>query len=46
VHGELPASEALAVKLRERGASATVARPGLQIDLSSLAVLARDSPTP
>jgi metallo-beta-lactamase family protein len=46
VHGELPAAEALAVKLRERGASATVTRPGLQIDLSSLPVLARDSRTP
>jgi metallo-beta-lactamase family protein len=45
VHGELPAAEALAVKLRERGASATVTRPGLQIDLSSLPVLARDTPS-
>jgi metallo-beta-lactamase family protein len=46
VHGELPAAEALAVKLRERGASATVTRPGLQIDLSSLPKLAQDSRTP
>jgi metallo-beta-lactamase family protein len=46
VHGELPAAEALAVKLRERGANATVTRPGLQIDLSSLPMLAQDSRTP
>jgi metallo-beta-lactamase family protein len=47
VHGELPAAEALAVKLRERGATATVTRPGLQIDLASfasLAALAGDQP--
>ena len=37
VHGEVPSAEALAVKLRERGATATVTRPGLKIDLASLA---------
>ena len=42
VHGELSSSEALAVKLREHGAQATVARPGLQLDLSTVAALARD----
>ena len=42
VHGEVPAAEALAVKLRERGASATVTRPGLKIDLADLSALARD----
>ncbi len=36
VHGEVPAAEALAVKLRERGARATVTSPGLRIDLSNL----------
>jgi metallo-beta-lactamase family protein len=45
VHGEVPAAEALAGKLRERGASATVTRPGLQIDLASVAVLAHDRPS-
>ncbi len=42
VHGEVPAAEALAVKLRELGAQATVTRPGLTIDLASLNALARD----
>jgi metallo-beta-lactamase family protein len=42
VHGEVPAAEALAVLLRERGATATVTRPGLKLDLASLSVLARD----
>lgn len=42
VHGELPAAEAMAVKLRELGATATVTRPGLQIDLASLPALAAD----
>ena len=42
VHGEVPAAEALAVKLRELGAQATVTRPGLTIDLASLKSLARD----
>jgi hypothetical protein len=46
VHGEVPAAEALAVKLREHGASATVSRPGLQIDLAGLPALAADRPTP
>jgi len=46
VHGEVPAAEALAVKLRERGVVATVTRPGLQIDLASVPALAADSPTP
>jgi len=42
VHGEVPSSEALAVKLREHGAAATVARPGLKIDLADLRVMALD----
>jgi metallo-beta-lactamase family protein len=44
VHGEVPAAEALAVKLREHGAQATVARPGLKVELASLAALAADQP--
>ena len=44
VHGEVRAAEALAEKLRERGTTATVTRPGLQIDLASLSALARDTP--
>ena len=39
VHGEVPSAEALAEKLRERGASATVTRPGLTIDLANLRAL-------
>ena len=46
VHGEITAAEALAVKLRERGANATVTRPGLQIDLAAVNALARDWPNP
>jgi len=46
VHGEVPAAEALAIKLRELGAQATVTRPGLTIDLASLNALARDYPSP
>jgi metallo-beta-lactamase family protein len=42
VHGEVPSSEGLAVKLREHGATATVARPGLKIDLANLPALSRD----
>jgi metallo-beta-lactamase family protein len=42
VHGEVSAAEAFAVKLRERGASATVTRPGLKIDLAALPALAHD----
>jgi metallo-beta-lactamase family protein len=42
VHGEVPSSEGLAEKLREHGASATVARPGLTIDLANLPALSRD----
>jgi metallo-beta-lactamase family protein len=42
VHGEVPSSEALAAKLREHGAVATVSRPGLTIDLAKLPVLSRD----
>jgi metallo-beta-lactamase family protein len=42
VHGEVPPGEALAKELRAKGATATVTRPGLKIDLASLAVLARD----
>jgi metallo-beta-lactamase family protein len=42
VHGEVPPGEALAKELRAKGATATVTRPGLKIDLASLAALARD----
>ena len=42
VHGEVQSSEALAEKLREHGAAATVARPGLTIDLANFPALARD----
>ena len=42
VHGEVPSAEALAVKLREHGAIATVSRPGLKIDLLDLRAMARD----
>jgi metallo-beta-lactamase family protein len=46
VHGEVSSSEALAVKLRERGTQATVARPGLVVDLSNLADLSKLSASP
>jgi metallo-beta-lactamase family protein len=46
VHGEVDSGEALAIELRKRGAPATVTRPGLEIDLASLPVLARDSSGP
>jgi metallo-beta-lactamase family protein len=46
VHGECAAAGALAVKLRERGARATVSQPGLQIDPAGLPALADDSPQP
>jgi metallo-beta-lactamase family protein len=46
VHGEVPSGEALAVKLRERGAAATVTRPGLKVDLSTLPRLVRGEATP
>lgn len=46
VHGEVASSEALAIKLRERGATATVTRPGLKLDLATLPVLAQDAPSP
>jgi metallo-beta-lactamase family protein len=42
VHGEVPSSEGLAEKLRKHGASATIARPGLTIDLANLPALSRD----
>lgn len=42
VHGEVPSAEALAVKLREHGATATVSRPGLKIELADLRAIARD----
>ena len=42
VHGEVPSAEALAVKLREHGAVATVSRPGLKIDLANLPALSPD----
>jgi metallo-beta-lactamase family protein len=45
VHGEVAPTEALAGKLRERGATATVTRPGLKVDLSTLVALARDAPS-
>ena len=44
VHGEPASSEALARKLRERGATATVPRPGLIVDLAMLAPLSHDPP--
>jgi hypothetical protein len=46
VHGEVSSGEALATELRARGATATVTRPGLKIDLAGLPVLARDSSAP
>jgi hypothetical protein len=46
VHGEPASSEALAMKLREHGASATVTRPGLQLDLAGVTALAHDWPIP
>jgi metallo-beta-lactamase family protein len=45
VHGEVAPAEALAGKLRERGATATVTRPGLKVDLSTLVALAHDAPS-
>lgn len=42
VHGEPAPAEALARELRKRGATATVTRPGLKIDPSSLPAMARD----
>ena len=45
VHGEVPAAEALAEKLRELGAEATVTRPGLTIELADLKPLAHDGPS-
>ena len=42
VHGEVPSAEALAIKLRERGATAAVSRPGLKIDLANLPALSPD----
>jgi metallo-beta-lactamase family protein len=44
VHGEPRSAEALATRLRERGADATVSSPGLQVDLTGLPALARDGP--
>jgi metallo-beta-lactamase family protein len=41
VHGEAAPAEALAARLRERGAQADVARPGLVVDLAKLPALAR-----
>ncbi|HET7812692.1 MAG TPA: MBL fold metallo-hydrolase [Steroidobacteraceae bacterium] len=46
VHGEVEAAEALAVKLRERGTTATVSRPGMRLDLAALPALAHDTPHP
>jgi len=42
VHGEVASAEALALKLRELGAQATVTHPGLTIDLAGVNALARD----
>ena len=42
VHGEVPAAEALADKLRELGAQADVSRPGLVVDLAKMPSLAQD----
>ena len=44
-YGVLELAEAFAVKVRERGASATVTRPGLKIDLAALPALAGDTVT-
>lgn len=46
VHGEVPAAEALAAKIRERGAKATVTRPGMTIDLSSRDGIHEHEPDP
>lgn len=46
VHGEVDSGDALAIELRKRGSNAQVTRPGLKIDLESVAVLAHDGPTP
>ena len=43
VHGEVRAAEALAGKLRELGAPATVTHSGMQVDLKTLV---RNSPDP
>jgi metallo-beta-lactamase family protein len=43
VHGEVEAAEALALRLRELGTTATVTRPGLKVDLAQLPSLAADS---
>jgi len=45
VHGEVDSAEGLARELRARGATATVTRPGLKVDLSTLVPLARDYPS-
>jgi metallo-beta-lactamase family protein len=42
VHGEVKASEALAGRIRERGAQATVASPGLTLDLADLEPISRE----
>jgi metallo-beta-lactamase family protein len=42
VHGEVEAAEAFAVALRADGVSATLARPGLKLDLADYAALAAD----
>jgi metallo-beta-lactamase family protein len=42
VHGEVESAQALAAKLRELGAQATVTRPGLTIDLAGVKPLAHD----
>jgi metallo-beta-lactamase family protein len=44
VHGEVASAEALAVEIRKRAVTATVTRPGLKVDLASLAPLATDHP--
>ena len=45
VHGEVPSAEALAEKLRERGARAMVTSPGLAVDLGKWVDLANLPPT-
>jgi metallo-beta-lactamase family protein len=42
VHGEVASAEALAGKLRQTGATATISRPGLKIDLAAISAMARD----
>ncbi len=45
VHGELDSSGAFAKKLATQGAKATVAMPGMKLDIATLPALADDHPT-